>query len=624
MAGRYDKDYQNVVAKLNEAFLKDKKEENKQVVEEISVEKRKQIEELPKEELKIIKSKLSQEVQSTGYLSEKEKMLLEDIQKFMKLKYKVAVWKMTGTVKIKEIMTAYTKLVQENEPFRTAYLYKGLKEPVRVVYKSRELTFPVHDVRSMSKDKVNLLIRSVVAAESRREYNVEVDSLFSIKGYLTQTDELMVVVSVYPYLPCPVGMREMMYRIFPGMKSETGNIGAVDEKTLRRMYDQLRIKSVEYWKELLSQPGSRLTLPGEKTAADDMEGQYRQRAYYYKELGEKLTGQIVEFAQTNHVSEQTVILYAWAELLGRYHKENHPVLAVTCSGEHLHIMPVKVDRNQDKRDALCAIEKQVEHSRQFTGCTVADIEKATGISFAEHFRLLHNFEGLSASPQDNFYTDDSDINLCISYQRKEKDIALSYTSGSGILEMMLDNVHELLVEMLTELLQPDSGKFDKKTYIGIDDTDEEKLKKLRYAQIALYLKNTGIFNTITVEGIMQLAEHCTLRTYLESDTVIAEGTKPNVIYLLGEGKLEESRMDMEGMVKSLRIAKAGSVFGMESLFEGKAAHSTYTVVGAQARIVEIDRDIFTEALRRKPEGWIALLEMENDQKCKLQRLWTME
>lgn len=626
MSGRYDKDYQNVVDKLNEAFLKDRKdlEEDKKPLEVILLQNHKQMKELPGNEKKAIKDKLGQRIQNISYLDEKEKQLLEDVRENRKLNYKVTAWKMTGIVNMKKIMSAYTKLTQENETFRTVYLYREQMEPVRVVYEAKELTFPVHDLRNMSREKSNLIIRSVMAAESRREYNMETDAPCCIRGYLTALDELVAVVSIYPYLPYPMGMREMMYRIFPDMKMEADNIANVNDKTLRRMYEQLQAKSVEYWKGLLDNPGKRLTLPGEKTDIQSMDGQYRQRAILCKELGDKLTGQITEFAQARKISEQTVFLYVWAQILGRYHDENHPVLAEACNEKHLHIMPVRVDRTMSKEEALHALEEQLAYSKQFTGCTTVDIERATGIEFAQYFRMLQDFEGLNEKTEESFYTGDSDINLCVSYQKKEHNIIMNYVSRSGISEMMLDNIHELFLEILEELLQNGSTKFDKKTYIKIDDSDEERLNKLRLAQIALYLKNTGIFNTITVEGIMKLAEYCTLRTYLESDTIITEGIRSNMIYIIGDGRLEESRMDMEGMVKSLRIAKPGSVFGIESLFAGAAAHSTYTVVGAQARIVEIDRETFTEALRRKPEGWITLLEMENDQKCKLQRLWTME
>ena len=80
----------------------------------------------------------------------------------------------------------------------------------------------------------------------------------------------------------------------------------------------------------------------------------------------------------------------------------------------------------------------------------------------------------------------------------------------------------------------------------------------------------------------------------------------------------------DGMVKSLRILKKGDIFGVESLFSEALSAHTYTVVSQQAQIVEIDKEILTETFRRKPEGWIALLEKENKLKSKFQYLWTLE
>ena len=36
------------------------------------------------------------------------------------------------------------------------------------------------------------------------------------------------------------------------------------------------------------------------------------------------------------------------------------------------------------------------------------------------------------------------------------------------------------------------------------------------------------------------------------------------------------------------------------------------------------KEILIEVFRRNPQGWIALLKKENEQKFRLQRLWTME
>ena len=65
-------------------------------------------------------------------------------------------------------------------------------------------------------------------------------------------------------------------------------------------------------------------------------------------------------------------------------------------------------------------------------------------------------------------------------------------------------------------------------------------------------------------------------------------------------------------------------FGIESLFPEGETITSFSVVSPQARVVEIEGEILKKAFRKKQESWIALLEKENEQKTKFQRLWTME
>ena len=177
---------------------------------------------------------------------------------------------------------------------------------------------------------------------------------------------------------------------------------------------------------------------------------------------------------------------------------------------------------------------------------------------------------------------------------------------------------------MERMLQPEQKKFDKTTFITTDDSEEERAYKLRVAQIALYLKESGIFDSLTVEELMEFSEHCRLTSYLVNDMIVEEKTRPDSVYILGEGKLEESLTAMDSMVKTLRILKKGSVFGIESLFPEGEAITSFSVVSPQARVVEIEGEILKKAFRKKQESWIALLEKENEQKTKFQRLWTME
>lgn len=240
MAKRYDTDYKELIIQLNESVSKKNTPADLGVFGSLMPERKKRIENMPGDELWKIKSRIHSGVTDIAYLTEQEKEMVKDIVGNRSHNYRQVIWCMSGNICTKQIMENYAKFLEKNEIFRTVYLYKGLKKPVRVVYENRENVFPIHDLTSIAHEKQNFLIKNVLAAEARREYHLETDSPFRMHGYLTGSSELLVVVSRYPYLHYSMGIREMMYRIFDGLRPKSDYVHAVDEKTIRQMNETLR------------------------------------------------------------------------------------------------------------------------------------------------------------------------------------------------------------------------------------------------------------------------------------------------------------------------------------------------------------------------------------------------
>lgn len=630
---RYDEDYKNLVTRLNQAYAQSQGDGtvNLDLFEKMDAEKQNYIENMPYLDIRRIGSKVRSNVLDIGYLTKEEKQLLEDIQNGRKTKYRQVVFRLVGDVDIKKIMKQYEQFMMKEQVFRTVYLYKGLQEPVRVVCENREQVFPIHDIRNLNHEKQLFFLKNVLAAGMRREFHIEDDPVLCLQGYLTGSKEMMVVVSIYPYVAYPTGIRGMLYKIFDGMRPESSNVPAIDEEAAQKISEErtkiLKAKSIEYWKGLMLPLGKSMKLPGE--------GAEVGKSALYKGLDDNLVQTLTAFCKKHHISVKAAFLFAWGNLMGKYHDEKNPLMLVAQNGNAMNLFPIKLKRDETALENMRTVDRQLRDMMSYSDCTTRDMESAVGICFPEYFRMVHSFIEFSELDDieamgDGMTTvrgigaDDTDINLFIGYRLFDKNIGIHYTARSGISEFVLENLHELFVDELSLMLSQKERKFDKNFFIQAGDTDEEKLYKISLAQIGLYLKDSGVFESVTVDEIMQLAEHCSLTTYLSNDTVIAERSGTSSIYILGDGTVEESITAADGMVKSLRIIKKGSVFGCEGLLAGGEARTTYTVISPQAKIVEIDKDILAEVFRRKPEGWLALLEREMDQKYRLQRLWTME
>lgn len=634
---RYDEAYVDLVSKLNSAFDK-KKDDNRiglNFFDKIYKEKQKFIEDMPYEEIRKIAMKVRSGIKDIGYLTDKEQMMIMSVKEGKKTKCKQVVYRLMGKVDTDAIMKRYVELLHMEPAFNTFYIYKGMKEPVRVTCENKETVFPIHDIRNLSADKKNILIKNILAAKMRHEFDIETEKAINIDGYLTRDDELVVIISIYPYVSYSMGIRGMIYKIFEGMEPQSSNVPVVDEKIALRIKEELKGKSLDYWKELLLPLGKSMTIPGEGKRDGGGIRRAAGKSFIYKELGGELVTNLKKFCQKNRTSLKSVFLYAWGDMMGRYHDENTPLMLMIQKGERMNQFPVKIVRSETLSDNLHGIDKQINEASDYSNCTIEDMQELLGITYTEYFRMVHNF--VEFSELDNIDSgstdiaaingvteDDTDINLFISYHMYDNSIGINYSAKSDIVEIVLENLHELFVKELSLLMNQSSQKFDKSLFIKVSDTDEERLYKLQVAQIALYLKESGIFESFTVDEIMKLAEACRLTTYLSNDVVVSEKTKISNLYILGDGKIEESMTALDGIVKTLRIIKKGSVFGVESMMKDNEAKTTYSIVSSQAKIVEIKQEIIEEVFKRKPEGLKQLLENEMDQKAKLQRLWTME
>lgn len=637
MEERYDEEYWYLITKLKDSFTQNPNchDVKRSVFDRLSPDKQKLIEDLPLEDQRKLADRACRTIVDIDFLTETEVQLLDEIRNGRKQNYKQVICRLTGKIDWKRIRRGYAELLEAYPLLRTVFFYKGLQKPVKAVYENVEKGFPIHDMQKVDRRKLIFLMKNVLASEMRRKYNIESDPVLRIQGYLTGPNELLVVISFYPHICYPVGIRNVLYKIFGGMDAENAALPGVNEEEARQMNRLLAERCVAHFKEILLPLGKSMTIPGEKRQTDELDREFREPTTLYKEFSESLAECLKKYCEDAEVSLKSVLLYAWAELLGKLHEENCPTMLTAGAGEELKLFPIKAERKRDIKEALQYIDRQLETAAKYSNCTVEDIETAVGFSFSEYFRMVHNFMDFhelndmksgknSVASLRGFSEEDIKINLCVDYYLFEDKIGMNYVAKKGYIEIILDNLHELFVDELSGILSLGNVKYDKKSFIRVDDTKEEKLQKIKTARTAYYLKASGIFETLTADEMIMLAKYCRLRTYLSGDEILTQGSRITSLFIVGEGKLEESMMAPDGMVKSLRIIGNGSIFGEECLFEGQIAPSAYTVISSQACIVEINKNVLSEVLTRQPEGLLALLQKENEQKCKLQRLWSMD
>ena len=576
---------------------------------------------------------MEKNIEAIAGINEKEKTLLEDIKQGRKTKYKTVIWKVRGKqIDTKKIMWQYAAFQKQTPVSRTVYWYQKEDEPVRVLLRQREQTFPVYDISHLSIDRQRDKMLSALTAELRREFHIETDPVLRLQGFLFSENELAVILSVYPHVEWSIGLRGMIHSIFNGFETSPVQLAGIDVQEIMKEDDEQAKESIAYWKQLLSPLGKGLELPGVRSRK--VEGRYyNARTSLYRELPPELVKELLQYCKRMNVSIETVFLTAWEELLSDPAQTEPSVMAVFHDDTRLRLWPVKTQIKENLDEAVFEMAKQLSVSAGYAECTIPQLEQAFDEQLLNTIGLIHHFIRFENNNQ-MYYTaagetqdescEDIGIRNCITYHIFEDKIALHYVSNTGELEFVLEHLHEQFAESLKAFFEPQRRKFDKTTYIGADDTDREKLFKLQMAQIALYLRDSGLFEGVSAGDMMALAEECRLHILQSGDVVISEGEFLSRVYIVGSGNLEESMTALDGMVRSLRVVGAGELIGVEAILSDRRAKTTLSVIDSQARLISLDKKQLAGILQRVPCAWRALLEKENEQKHKLQSLWSIE
>lgn len=572
----------------------------------------------------------SEDIEETGEITQQEQQVMHMIQLGRWNRYRQSVFKLDGQIDMGASMARYAKIVNQWKEFRTVYRDQNA-EMVRVVLREKDRAFPVHDVSFLSEKQQTFLIKNVMAALARHEFDPETDRILQLHGFLLNDHEIMIVAADYPHLPMSYGVRNLICEIFKGMHMNNADAPVIHAYDVQQMNERFVEKNLQYWKNLLLPLGKSLMVPGEKIFI----GKSDRSTCFYGELEKEAVCNMSAYCQHAGIEMETLFLSAWGNILGNYNEEAHPVLAVSANGEKMRLFPVKVDRTKDKISCLKEVDVQLKQMQKNSGCSEKELEEALDTSFFEYFHVVQEFMKFSevdvlrdgnAKEEPSFDTSssgDDGISIKIMYQMFGDTIGIVYRSKNGVFEQVLQQLHKLFTSELSHIMQEKEPQAN--ALLQVDDSQsEEKYYELYRKQIVDALDGVELFDCISREALPKFAEVCHLQTYLANDVIVEKGKECSGFYVVAEGNVEESIIAMDGMVKSVRMLNKGQWFGVECLLRGKTSASTYTVAGKEAKLVFIDQKFSKELFRVRPECWVKVLEEENRQKKIYQKLWTMD
>ena len=127
---------------------------------------------------------------------------------------------------------------------------------------------------------------------------------------------------------------------------------------------------------------------------------------------------------------------------------------------------------------------------------------------------------------------------------------------------------------------------------------DQLVESLKKVQILAALKNDQLEN---------LAKLVTTRTYNKGEIIIRQGDPGTGLFIILNGSVQVTLRTRPGLPDAkLNVLGKGEAFGEMSLIDGYPRSATITAL-TETHVVELNRWVFLDALRREPNIAVAML-----------------
>ena len=121
------------------------------------------------------------------------------------------------------------------------------------------------------------------------------------------------------------------------------------------------------------------------------------------------------------------------------------------------------------------------------------------------------------------------------------------------------------------------------------------------------LKRVPLLAALKQEHLEMLSKLVTTRTFKKGDTIIKQGDPGAGLFVILNGSVSVTAKSRPGLPDTkLSTLGKGDFFGDMSLIDGYPRSATVTAL-AETSVVELNRWVFLDALRREPNIAVAML-----------------
>jgi cAMP-dependent protein kinase regulator len=144
-------------------------------------------------------------------------------------------------------------------------------------------------------------------------------------------------------------------------------------------------------------------------------------------------------------------------------------------------------------------------------------------------------------------------------------------------------------------------------------SDEERIRRM--------LRANRLFRTLTDSDLANVRAWARTGQYEAGEVIIREGETGDSMYIVLDGSVEVFIVDDEGKVLLLATLQRGQYFGELAMIPtGPGRHNANVRAATRTKLIEVNKDIFRQMLRRDDKLLIALQTVADAQRKKIAEL----
>ena len=611
------------------------------------------IDEISDEDLSTIVSMYGNSVQDIYELGAGQKWMLEEGRRVKSAFFLQILTKAVIDLNPAAFRQQADEVCEKHESLRSAFVFRNVQRPCRVVLKDRHPEISYFDLSDLSMEEFDRKIEKLMEADRSRGFDLEKDPLLRIGVYKSCEKNTYALILSQPHINSDGTSLGILFAdLFVGYALDLNGIDKkIESQSYQAYAEHLQSVDVEkelsYWKHYLSGTEYSVLLPGQQKN----ELEYKSAAVFVP-FSEEENAALKAAQRMMKVTRFTILQSLWGIMAARLMGSGTAVFGAITSGRDaevsdsmkldggfVNVLPVKVQFTED--ETLAELTKRVQKdflaAMEHSHCSPGQIQEALGRSEPVFGHILnnHNFSkpkgsssgggsipGIRILGGDTY--DNLSADLCVYFTAKDGLPGCNYSYNerafSGEIIQLIGEFFRSMVSALGTV-----GADAKIRELPACDSSlllaAEEAGRTERIKVAGFMKKHPLFSCAEDDALLSLAAGCSIASYAEDEAIVMKGALMQDMPILMQGTAVVYCETKDGWNNPIRILRRGSALSRSALFEGTREETVVTAGEDRTVVLYVPAAEMRHFLESYPEAGLRMLRESEREKQSYMKLW---